>query len=90
LAGKLKGHLFIVDGTLDDNVPPYLTLRLVEELVKANKDFDLLMLPNERHGYTSTAKTYATRRRWDYFVRYLLGAEPPKEFAMQHGGPSAE
>jgi dipeptidyl aminopeptidase/acylaminoacyl peptidase len=81
LAKNLKGHLLLAHGTLDDNVPPYNTLLVVDELIKANKDFDLLMLPNQRHGY-GNASNYMTRRRWDYFVRYLLGAEPPYEYRM--------
>jgi dipeptidyl aminopeptidase/acylaminoacyl peptidase len=81
LAKNLKGHLLLAHGTLDDNVPPYNTLLVVNELIKANKDFDLLMLPNQRHGYGS-ASNYMTRRRWDYFVRYLLGEEPPHEYRM--------
>jgi dipeptidyl-peptidase 4 len=81
LAKNLKGHLLLAHGTLDDNVPPYNTLLVVDELIKANKDFDLLMLPNQHHGYGS-ASNYMTRRRWDYFVRYLLGAEAPYEYRM--------
>jgi hypothetical protein len=54
----------------------------VNELIKANKDFDLLLLPNRRHGY-GNASPYMMRRRWDYFVRYLLGAEPPKEYEIK-------
>jgi dipeptidyl-peptidase-4 len=81
LAKNLKGHLLLAHGTLDDNVPPYNTLLVVDALIKANKDFDLLMLPNQRHGY-GTASNYMTRRRWDYFVRYLLGAEPPKGYEL--------
>ena len=88
LAKNLKGHLLLAHGTLDDNVPPYNTLLVVNELIKANKDFDLLMLPNQRHGYGS-ASNYMTRRRWDYFVRYLLGAEPPREYKM-HEAASAQ
>jgi len=82
VAKNLKGHLLLAHGTMDDNVPPYNTLLVVEALIKANKDFDLLMLPNQRHGY-GDASNYMTRRRWDYFVRYLLGAEPPKEYEMR-------
>jgi dipeptidyl aminopeptidase/acylaminoacyl peptidase len=67
---------------MDDNVPPYNTLLVVDALIKANKDFDLLLLPNQRHGY-STAGNYMTRRRWDYFVRYLMGAEPPKNYELR-------
>jgi dipeptidyl aminopeptidase/acylaminoacyl peptidase len=67
---------------MDDNVPPYNTLLVVDALIKANKDFDLLMLPNQRHGY-GTAANYMTRRRWDYFVRYLMGAEPPANYELR-------
>ena len=82
LAKNLKGHLLLAHGTLDDNVPPYNTLLVVDALIKANKDFDLLLLPNQRHGY-GNASNYMTRRRWDYFVRYLMGAEPPKNYELR-------
>lgn len=85
IAKNLKGHLLLAHGTIDNNVPPYNTLLVVDALIKANKDFDLIMLPNERHGYADDTP-YMTRRRWDYFVRYLLGAEPPHEYHMQGGG----
>jgi hypothetical protein len=48
---------------------------LINELIKANKDFDSLELPNRNHGFAS--EPYVIRRTWDYFVRYLLGVEPP-------------
>jgi dipeptidyl-peptidase-4 len=86
LAKNLKGHLLLAHGTLDDNVPPYNTLLVVNELIKANKDFDLLLLPNQHHGYGSATR-YMTRRRWDYFVRYLLGAEPPHEYELHPPNP---
>jgi len=82
VAKNLKGHLLLAHGTLDDNVPPYNTLLVVDALIKANKNFDLLMLPNQRHGY-GNAGNYMTRRRWDYFVRYLLGAEPPMNYELR-------
>ena len=85
LAQNLKGKLLLAHGTLDDNVPPNNTLLVVDALIKANKDFDLLLLPNRRHGFGNEA--YMVRRRWDYFVKYLLGAEPPKEY--QIGKPAA-
>jgi dipeptidyl aminopeptidase/acylaminoacyl peptidase len=81
-AKNLKGHLLLAHGTMDTNVPPYQTLMIVDALIKANKDFDLLLLPNQNHGYGS-ASAYMMRRRWDYFVKWLLGAEPPKEYQMQ-------
>ncbi len=86
LAKNLKGHLLLAHGTLDDNVPPYNTLLVVEELIKANRDFDLLLLPNQRHGYGNMSN-YMTRRRWDYFVRYLLGAEPPANYELKPPPP---
>ena len=79
LAQNLKGKLLIAHGTMDSNVPPNNTLMLVDALIKANKDFDFLMIPNGGHGFGS-GRTYWMRRRWDYFVRNLLGAEPPKEY----------
>ena len=67
---------------MDDNVPPNNTLLVVDALIKANKDFDLLMIPNAAHGY-GAASQYMTRRRWDYFVRYLADAIPPPEYEMK-------
>jgi len=81
VAKNLKGHLLLAHGTMDDNVPPYNTLLVVDALIKANKDFDLLLLPNQHHGY-GAANYYMMRRRWDYFVRYLLGVEPPHEYEL--------
>ena len=79
-AKNLKGKLLLAHGTTDDNVPPYNTLLVVNELIKANKDFDLILLPNRAHGFGN--EPYMVRRRWDYFVKNLLGAEPPKEFQI--------
>jgi dipeptidyl aminopeptidase/acylaminoacyl peptidase len=80
IAKNLKGKLLLAHGTMDVNVPPYNTLLVVDELIKANKDFDLLMLPNRGHGFGN--EPYMVRRRWDYFVRHLLGAEPPKDYQL--------
>ncbi len=80
-AANLNGHLLLAHGTMDDNVPPDNTLLVVDALIKANKDFDLLMIPNAAHGY-GPANPYMTRRRWDYFVRYLAGGVPPVEYKM--------
>ena len=79
---NLKGHLLLVHGTMDDNVPPNNTLLVVDALIKANKDFDLIMIPNAHHGY-GAASQYMMRRRWDYFVRYLAGDIPPNEYQMK-------
>jgi len=78
-AKNLKGHLLLAHGTMDDNVPPNNTLLLVDALIKANKDFDLILIPNAAHGY-GAASQYMMRRRWDYFVRYLAGDVPPSEY----------
>ena len=80
-AKNLKGKLFLAHGSMDDNVPPYNTQLVVDALVKAGKDFDLLMFPQARHGYGQDSN-YMMRRRWDYFVRNLQGAEPPKEYQI--------
>ncbi len=81
IAKNLKGRLLLAHGTMDNNVPPYNTLLVVNELIKANKDFDLLLLPNRSHGFGN--EPYMVRRRWDYFVRYLLGAEPPQGYELK-------
>jgi dipeptidyl aminopeptidase/acylaminoacyl peptidase len=85
-AKNLKGKLMLVHGMMDDNVPPYNTLLVVEALEKANKSFDLVIFPNSAHGYGAYSP-YMMRRRWDYFVQNLLGAEPPKDYQMK--GPTA-
>ncbi len=81
VAEHLKGKLLIAYGTTDDNVPPYNSLLLIDELIKHNKDFDVLPLPNRRHGFGG--EPYMVRRRWDYLVKNLLGAEPPKEYQIK-------
>lgn len=80
-AENLKGNLLLVHGLMDDNVPPYNTFLVVEALIKANKDFDLLVFPSAHHGY-GRSSLYMMRKRWDYFVKNLMGAVPPKEFKM--------
>ena len=79
LAENLQGKLMLAHGGLDDNVPPYNTYLVVDALIKANKDFDLVIFPNARHGYGQDSN-YMMRKRWDYFVTHLMGATPPKEF----------
>ena len=79
LAKNLQGKLMLAHGGLDDNVPPYNTYLVVDALIKANKDFDLVIFPNARHGFGQDSN-YMMRKRWDYFVTHLMGATPPKEF----------
>ena len=81
LAKNLKGKLLIAWGTMDDNVPPNNSLVLINELIRHNKDFDVIPFPNRRHGFGN--EPYMMRRRWDYFVRHLLGAEPPREYELR-------
>jgi len=87
LAQNLKGKLLIAWGTMDDNVPPNNSLVLIDELIRHNKDFDVIPFPNRRHGFGN--EPYMMRRRWDYFVKHLLGAEPPREFEFRVAAPQA-
>ncbi len=81
-AKDLKGKLLIAHGGMDDNVPPYNSYLVIDALIKANKDYDFILLPNARHGYGSDGY-YMMRRRWDYFVTHLMKATPPKEFELK-------
>ncbi len=80
IAHNLKGKLLLHYGTLDDNVHPNMTHRVMEELIKSNKDFELIVLPNRNHSYGN--EPYIIRRTWDYFVEHLLNVEPPFEFQI--------
>ena len=71
---RLKGKLMLVVGELDENVDPASTLQVVAALIKANKDFDFLMVPGGGHG--AGESPYGQRRRADFFVRHLMGVEP--------------
>jgi dipeptidyl-peptidase-4 len=81
LARRLQGKLFLMHGELDDNVHPAATLRLVDALVAANEDFDLLVLPNANHRAWQTP--YFIRRKWDFFVRHLQGSTPPQGYSIR-------
>jgi dipeptidyl aminopeptidase/acylaminoacyl peptidase len=76
---NLKGHLLLMHGDMDDNVHPAMTIQMVDALIKANKTFDLIIAPNRPH---SLNEPYFIRRRWDYFVEYLLGATPPNNYLI--------
>ncbi len=80
-AKNLKGKLLLAHGSTDNNVPFYSTLLVVNELIKENKDFDLIIFPNRRHGFGS--EPYMIRRRWDYFVENLMGAAPPAGYTVE-------
>ena len=81
LVDNLKGKLLIAHGMLDDNVPPSNTLIVVDALIKANKDFDLILFPNKRHSY-GDMNNYMMRRKWDYFVKHLKGLNPPSNYSF--------
>jgi len=79
IVGNLKGRLLLMHGDMDDNVHPANTIQVVNELIKANKDFDLIIAPDRAHGLN---EPYFIRRRWDYFVQHLMGATPPAEYEI--------
>ncbi|MBP1618228.1 MAG: hypothetical protein H6Q14_2055 [Bacteroidetes bacterium] len=71
LASGLKGHLLLVTGDVDQNVHPANTFRLVDALIQAGKDFDLLVLPGQDHHYEGVYKSYFEKKKRDYFNKYL-------------------
>jgi dipeptidyl aminopeptidase/acylaminoacyl peptidase len=77
-AGLLQGHLMLVVGEMDENVPPESTFRFVDALIRAGKDFDLLVVPNGGHG---AGGAYGQHRLQDFFQRHLQGIEPPNRNA---------
>ena len=80
-ASKLKGKLLLVHGDVDNNVNPVASLRFVAELIKNNKEFDLLIVPGQDH-YTLYNDKYFIRKRWDYFVKNLSNSPTPVEFSI--------
>lgn len=81
-AHLLKGDLLIVTGDMDNNVNPSATYKLAGELTKSNKDFEMIVLPNEDHS-TCYWNKYFIRKRWDFFVKHLMGADHPKEYKIK-------
>ncbi|MDA7977425.1 MAG: DPP IV N-terminal domain-containing protein [Pirellulales bacterium] len=71
IAENLKGHLLLVHGDMDNNVHPGNTIRLVDALIKANKRFDMLIVPGKAHSF-GDAQGYFTQRMWEYFAEHLL------------------
>ncbi len=86
-AHKLQGKLLLLVGELDENVDPSSTLQVANALIKANKSFDFFMFPGGAHNAGRGGETgpYGDRKRWDYFVHNLLGAEPPDRNASSAG-----
>ncbi len=83
MADRLQGHLLLEHGDIDDNVHPVGTMRFADALMKANKNFDMLLVPNMYHGESGEHALYLVRRRWDYFVEHLLGVTPPANFEIK-------
>jgi dipeptidyl-peptidase 4 len=81
IADRLEGKLLLIHGGMDDNTHPHQTLRLVERLIAANKDFELLIVPEAEHLFIGY-EWYVRRRRWDFLVRNLLGVEPPSGYRL--------
>jgi dipeptidyl aminopeptidase/acylaminoacyl peptidase len=80
LAGNLKGKLLIAHGMMDGNVHPSNTFLVVQALIEAEKDFDMLVFPEARHGFGNSR--YFMKRRWDYFVEHLKYQQPPEGFVF--------
>ncbi|TNE55770.1 MAG: S9 family peptidase [Bacteroidetes bacterium] len=76
MASNLTGKLLLVHGGIDENVNPSATFKLAEALIRADKQFDLLILPSQRHGYVGAYRKYFIKTRWNYFVEHLLDLEP--------------
>ncbi len=73
-AWRLKGKLLLMNGEMDNNVDPTSTMQVVNALIKANKEFEYVFLPGMKH---TSGGVYGERKRRDFFVRYLLGVNPP-------------
>jgi dipeptidyl aminopeptidase/acylaminoacyl peptidase len=80
-AANLRGKLLLVHGDMDENVHPASTIKVVDELIKANKDFDLLIMPNRHHFMMDDP--YFIRRRWDYFVEHLTDGQPVSGYKIK-------
>jgi dipeptidyl aminopeptidase/acylaminoacyl peptidase len=76
-AHRLQGKLLLTVGEMDRNVDPASTMQVVDALIRADKDFELLIVPGSNHG--AGESKYAARRRQDFFVRHLIGVEPRGE-----------
>ncbi|WP_320914712.1 MULTISPECIES: S9 family peptidase [Butyricimonas] len=79
LVKRLKGHLLLVSGDMDKNVHPANTLRMVDALIKAKKNFEMIVLPGNGHGFGGKADAFFERKLWYHFAKYLLGDESTME-----------
>jgi dipeptidyl aminopeptidase/acylaminoacyl peptidase len=83
MAKNLKGKLLLVHGGIDENVNPSATFKFAEALINADKEFDLLILPSQHHGYVGKHYNYFIKKRWNYFVKHLLGETPIWNFSLK-------
>ena len=83
-AYRLEGKLFLMVGEMDDNVDPASTMQVVDALIKANKNFDLLVIPGARH---TSGGQFGEHKRRDFFVKHLLGVDPPEWNLFEKGEP---
>ena len=74
-AHRLTRPLMLVVGELDDNVDPASTMQVADALIKAGKDFELVVIPGAHH---TVGEAFGEHKRFDFFVRHLLGVTPPK------------
>jgi dipeptidyl-peptidase-4 len=81
-AHKLQGKLLLIHGDMDENVHPAHTLAVSAALIEAGKDFEHLIVPGANHGVMMESP-YAFQRLWNFFVRHLIGAEPPADFILR-------
>lgn len=81
---RLKGDLMLAYADMDENARPFMQVKLVQALIAANKDFDLVYMPGRNHYFTD--ENYFVRRRWDFFVRHLMQVEPPKNVDLESAG----
>ncbi|WP_214320596.1 S9 family peptidase [Nonomuraea sediminis] len=86
LVGELRAKLLLLFGEMDDNCHPGLSLRVVNALIAADKDFEMLVVPNADHGY-GAAEAHVLRRQFDFLTRHLIGQEPPAGHHLDLGGP---
>jgi dipeptidyl-peptidase-4 len=83
MAPNLRGKLLITHGGIDENVNPSATFKLAEALIQADKEFDMLILPSQRHGYRGAASKYFSKRRINYFLEHLRGVTPSWDFVWE-------
>jgi dipeptidyl aminopeptidase/acylaminoacyl peptidase len=79
-AWRLQGKVLLVVGEMDQNVDPASTYQVANQLIKHNKDFELLVLPGAGH---TNGGVYGEHKRYDFFTRHLLGVKPPEWKAIE-------